>query len=192
MAEQASATVPVFVEPTPNPNSLKFVLDRYVVKSGPYEFASVDEASASPVAVEIFGITGVEGVFIGRNFVTVRKLDNATWDGIEARAIELIQKAVASGDSLVDESAGAEPTAADSGATGSELTIRTILDEEIRPAVASDGGDVRFMSFDAGILKLKLVGACSGCPSSSMTLRMGIERRLREDVPELLEVVSVD
>lgn len=192
MAEQASATVPVFVEPTPNPNSLKFVLDRYVVQSGPYEFASVGEASASPLAVEIFGITGVEGVFVGRNFVTVRKLDNATWDAIEARAIELIQKAIASGDPLVDESSESGSEAEGSNATGPEKTIRTILDEEIRPAVASDGGDVRFMSYEGGILKLKLVGACSGCPSSSMTLRMGIERRIREDVPELVEVVSVD
>ncbi len=192
MAEQAPATVPVFVEPTPNPNSLKFVLDRYIIQSGPYEFGRVEEASASPLAIEIFAISGVEGVFMGRNFVTVRKQDGATWDAIEAPAIELIQNAVGSGTPVVDEAAGPAAEPSGEGATGSERIIRTILDEEIRPAVASDGGDVRFMSFEDGVLKLKLVGACSGCPSSLMTLRMGIERRIRDDVPELVEVVLID
>lgn len=183
-----SQRVAVFVEPTPNPNSLKFIAGREIVGDGAtYEFASAAEAHDSPLARRIFEIPGVEGVFIGRDFVSVRKGVAGTWDQIEPKAISVIEEEVSSGRPVVAPAKAASA----SGASGAEIKIRRILDEEIRPAVASDGGDVVFQSFDAGVLTLRLVGACSGCPSSTMTLKMGIERRLMEDVPELREVVSV-
>lgn len=187
MTEQTHSKIAVFVEPTPNPNSLKFVVGRQIVSRGPYEFAKASEAGKSKLAQMIFGIGGVEGVFVGSNFVTVRKDEGASWDDIEPRALTLIEDGVSSGDPVV-----MEPEAASGKATGTaqEMIIRQILDEEIRPAVASDGGDVQFESYDGGVLRLKLVGACSGCPSSLMTLKMGIERRLREDVPDLVEVIQ--
>jgi Fe-S cluster biogenesis protein NfuA len=180
--------VAVFVEPTPNPNSLKFVVGRRIVDRGSHEFATAEQAAASPLAAAIFKVPGVDGVFIGGDFVTVRKTTEATWDAIEPEATRLIEDEVSSGRPLV--AAEAEGESAERGA-GPEGVIRRILDEEIRPAVASDGGDVVFQDYKEGTLTLRLVGACSGCPSSILTLKMGIERRLREDVPELKEVVSV-
>lgn len=181
--------VAVFVEPTPNPNSLKFILGREILARGPYEFGSKDEAAKSPLATALFDVPGVEGVFLGSNFVTVRKRPEANWAQIEPRAIELIEEGAAPGRTVMEESAAEAEAHGDM--SDSEAVIRRILDFEIRPAVASDGGDVVFQSYDNGILTLKLVGSCSGCPSSLMTLKMGIERRLKEDVPELTEVVSV-
>lgn len=180
--------VAVFVEPTPNPNSLKFIVGRDIVSDGAtYEFASAGEAAGSPLARRLFEIAGVEGVFIGRDFVSVRKAAGAGWDAIEPKAIDAIEDEVSSGRPAVESAKAAAAT----GGSDAEMKIRRILDEEIRPAVASDGGDVVFQSFEDGRLTLRLVGACSGCPSSTMTLKMGIERRLMEDIPELREVVSV-
>jgi Fe-S cluster biogenesis protein NfuA len=184
----ATPRVAVFVEPTPNPNSLKFILGREIVAHGPYEFASEAEAKPSPLATSLFKIPGVEGVFLGANFVTIRKKPEAKWNEIEPRAIETIEEGAAPGALIMQEEG---PGEANGEMSDAEAVIRRILDFEIRPAVASDGGDVVFQNYDNGILTLKLVGSCSGCPSSLMTLKMGIERRLKEDVPGLTEVVSV-
>ncbi len=189
MTEQTNPTIAVFVEPTPNPNSLKFVVGRQIVSTGPYEFAKAADADKSKLAQALFAIGGVEGVFVGSNFVTVRKDEGASWEQIEPKALSLIEEGVSSGDPVVIEPESVSGGAA-KGASTQEVVIRQILDEEIRPAVASDGGDVQFESYVEGVLKLKLVGACSGCPSSLMTLKMGIERRLREDIPELVEVIQ--
>ena len=189
MAEEVSSKVAIFVEPTPNPNSLKFIAGRKIVDSGSYEFATPEEAENSFLARQLFKIDGVEGVFIGTDFVTVRKIGEAAWDEIEPKAIHIIEDAVSDRRPLVEEQAGSSGQPA--ATTGAEAKICTILDEEIRPAVAMDGGDVTFQSFEKGVLTLRLVGACSGCPSSLMTLKMGIERRLKEDIPELTEVVAL-
>lgn len=188
MSEEITQKVAVFVEPTPNPNSLKFIVGRKIAR-GQHEFAKPEDAKNSPLAQKLFEIEGVEGCFIGTDFVSVRKTAEAEWSRIEAQAIETIEEAVASGQPVVIEEA--DDAGTESDATGSEAIIRRILDEEIRPAVASDGGDVVFQEYVKGVLTLKLVGSCSGCPSSLMTLKMGIERRLREDVPELVEVISL-
>ncbi len=180
--------IAIFVEPTPNPNSLKFIVGREIVSKGSFEFANAAQAKESPLAASLFDVKGVEGVFIGRDFVTVRKTMDASWDDIESRAIEIIESAVSSGQPIVK---APTESAATTNGTDVESKIRRILDEEIRPAVASDGGDVMFQKYSDGVLTLRLVGSCSGCPSSTMTLKMGIERRLKEDVPDLREVVSL-
>lgn len=183
-----SERIAVFVEPTPNPNSLKFLVGRDISGGRSYEFATAEEAKQSSLATELFAVEAVEGVFISRDFVTVRKTEAGSWGQIEPKAIEIIEEAVSSGKPLVSEQA---ENAISEDASEAEQRIRQILDAEIRPAVASDGGDVVYQDYADGILTLRLVGACSGCPSSTMTLKMGIERRLKEDVPELREVVSV-
>jgi len=185
--ETMTPRVAVFVEPTPNPNSLKFIVGREITSQGSYEYAQPEEAKNSFLAARIFEIDGVDGVFIGRDFVTVRKKAEASWSEIESHAIDLIEEAVSGTRPVVAEKKAEDVEHGDDV----EGIIRRILDLEIRPAVASDGGDVVYQGYKDGILTLKLVGACSGCPSSLMTLRMGIERRLREDVPELKEVVSL-
>lgn len=188
MSDTQVSKVAVFVEPTPNPNSLKFVCGRRLVNDT-YEFSTAAEAAGSPMASRLFEIPGVEGVFVGRDFVTVRKTADASWDDIEDKAIDVVETIASSGVVVVGDNPADGGAAADAGEV--ETTIRRVLDDEIRPAVASDGGDVVFQKYEDGILTLRLVGACSGCPSSTMTLKMGIERRLREEVPELREVVSV-
>ncbi|MBI1784754.1 NifU family protein [Candidatus Sumerlaeota bacterium] len=187
MAGTATQKIAVFVEPTPNPNSLKFIVGRDIISKGSFEFANAADAANSMLASALFAIQGVEGVFIGKDFVTVRKTVSASWDEIEPKAIQTIEDAVSSGQPLV----GAAAAEASAGGSDVEAKIRRILDEEIRPAVASDGGDVMFQKYDNGVLTLRLVGSCSGCPSSTMTLKMGIERRLKEDVPDLREVISL-
>ena len=187
MSDSVASKIAVFVEPTPNPNSLKFMVGRDIISGGSHEFSNAEEASHSPLAARLFEVAGVDGVFYGSNFVTVRKTAEARWDDLEPKAIDIIEEIVSSGVALVPEKTEEGAT----NATGAEAIIRRILDEEVRPAVASDGGDVIFQTYESGVLTLKLVGACSGCPSSIMTLKMGIERRLKEDVPELREVVSL-
>ena len=187
--ETTTPKVAVFVEPTPNPNSLKFILGRPILDSGSYEFATAAEAEKSPLAKDIFAIAGVDGVFLGLNFVSIRKTAEAEWGNIEAPAIEILEEGCKPGRTIVHDDASAEVSK--EASTDAERIIQKIIDEEIRPAVAMDGGDIVFQTFEDGILTLKLVGACAGCPSSTMTLRMGIERRLKEDVPELKQVVSL-
>ncbi len=189
MAGGLSEKVAVWVEPTPNPNSLKFIVARELIPSGSYDFADREVAAQSPLARSLFDIPGVQGVFVGTDFITLRKDAATAWEAIEPRAVEVIQ-ALASAEGAIVGATGQVEHSATAG--DAESRIRRILDEEIRPAVSMDGGDVVFQSWEParGVLTLRLVGACSGCPSSIMTLRMGIERRLKEDIPELTEVVS--
>jgi Fe-S cluster biogenesis protein NfuA len=176
-------------ERTPNPNSVKWVLSRTLVEGGGSAHFEVDPgASVSPLAARLFEVEGVAGVFVARNFVTVTKRDGIEWP-------ELAQTLA---DALKDFAAGGAPAlgpgfdAEASRAVGEvEERIQRILDHEIRPYVAQDGGDVIFAGFRDGTVELYLQGSCSGCPSSLMTLKMGIESRLREAVPEVQEVVAI-
>ncbi len=192
MTDAISQKVAVFVEPTPNPNSLKFIIGRQILESGSYDFDTADAAAESALARPLFEIAGVAGVFLGANFVAIRKSPDAVWSDIEDRTVQVIEDIVSTGVPVVTAPAEAAPEQA-GDMSPAEATIRKILDTEVRPAVASDGGDVVFRNYDdaSGVLTLQLVGACSGCPSSTFTLKMGIERRLKEDVPELTEVVSM-
>lgn len=190
MSELETPKVAVFVEPTPNPNGLKFIVGREIISGAGHEFASSAEAVGSPLAEKLFELQGVEGVFIGANFVSVRKTTEAEWSAIEPDAITIIEEGAAPGRKIVADAPKQEAPTTEA-ADGPEAIIRKILDEEVRPAIAGDGGDVTFEKYVDGVLTLRLMGSCSGCPSSLMTLRMGIERRLREDVPELKEVISL-
>lgn len=192
MTDAISNKVAVFVEPTPNPNSLKFIIGKQILESGSYDFDSAEAAAESALAKPLFAIAGVAGVFLGSNFVAIRKNPDAAWSDIEDRTVQVIEDIVSTGVPVVKAQAETAPEQT-GDMSPAEITIRKILDEEVRPAVASDGGDVVFRSFDTGtgVLTLQLVGACSGCPSSTFTLKMGIERRLKEDVPELTEVISM-
>lgn len=183
----------LYTEITPNPATLKFVAGRPLLSGGePADFPDAASAADSPLARRLFGVAGIERVFIGSNFVTVTKAAEASWDTVIPAVEEGIRGHVESGAPAVRASA---PAAARPGPSPSgdeiERRIRRILDDEIRPAVAMDGGDIRFVSYRDGVVTLHLQGACHACPSATMTLRMGVENRLRASIPEVREVVQV-
>ncbi|HTL47282.1 MAG TPA: SUF system NifU family Fe-S cluster assembly protein [Verrucomicrobiae bacterium] len=179
----------ISVQVTPNPNSLQFLVSRELVDEGTYNFSTPDSAKHSKLAAELFG-QGVAGVLIGKNFITVTKKAEDEWPPLVPKVVDTFKAFLASGREIVEPSAAAETFGP---GAGSEIDqkIKQIIDDEIRPAVARDGGDIVFDSYDNGVVRLLLRGACSSCPSSIMTLKMGIENRLKQVIPEIREVISI-
>lgn len=180
----------ISLEFTPNPNTLKYVLNRELLERGAANFPNAAAAERSPLAKRLFKVSGVVGVMIGRDFVTVTKGAEGDWDTLNRGVNDVLVDHLTKGLPVVDESffEKSQSSASDSEV---ENKIREILDNEIRPAVAMDGGDITFEKYENGVVYLYLQGACSGCPSSTMTLKMGIENRLKQVIPEVVEVVSV-
>lgn len=181
----------VSLEFTPNPNTLKFVINRKLLDSGAVTFNDPKTAESCPLASDLLGMEGVVGLMFGRNFLTLTKTDDAEWDKVYHPALEKIKTQLNSSNPLFIGELVSAPEKHQSAVGEIELKIKKILDEEIRPAVAMDGGDITFEKFDQGVVYLLLQGSCSGCPSSTMTLKMGIEARLKEVIPEVTEVVSI-
>lgn len=183
----------VSLEFTPNPNTLKYSVNRELLgQQAALNFIQKEDAlKRSPLAGKLFDIPGISGVMIGRDFVTVTKTDEGDWDVVHKGSSQAIEKHLAADLPVVDEAELAAYRAHKGGDTVVEKKIRDILDQEIRPAVAMDGGDITFDRYESGVVYLHLQGSCSGCPSSTMTLKMGIENRLREAIPEIQEVVSI-
>ncbi|MBS2029974.1 MAG: NifU family protein [Deltaproteobacteria bacterium] len=187
-------SVNIQLEWTPNPNTLKYVVDVRLIPSGAVNFTSKEStADRSPLAAKLFDVPGVVGIMVGTNFVTVTKGDQGEWDELNDGVMATIETHVGAGlPVLTGEALATQATPAATGAAGEiEQKIRQILDDEIRPAVANDGGDITLERYESGIAYLHLQGSCAGCPSSTMTLKMGIESRLREVIPEVTEVVAV-
>ena len=172
---------------TPNPNSLKFLPEKKVSNSGPYEILKKDGIKNDLVR-NILSINGVESIFLGEDFISVNKNDTIDWEDIKHIVISLINDFYSSGKQFViDESLEEEHSNLDE----IEKKIVKILDQKIRPAVAKDGGDIKFKEFKDGIVKVQLQGSCSGCPSSTMTLKQGVQNLLCHYLPEVKEVVAV-
>ena len=177
----------VQTEVTPNPNSLKFLPEKKVSNSGPYEILKKDGIKNDLVR-NILSINGVESIFLGEDFISVNKNDTIDWEDIKHIVISLINDFYSSGKQFViDESLEEEHSNLDE----IEKKIVKILDQKIRPAVAKDGGDIKFKEFKDGIVKVQLQGSCSGCPSSTMTLKQGVQNLLCHYLPEVKEVVAV-
>jgi Fe-S cluster biogenesis protein NfuA len=180
-------------EQTPNPEVLKFLPGREVMGEGSREFRDVDEATASPLAQALFELEGVRRVFFGPDFLTVTKAAQLDWSGLKAPVLAAIMDHYTSGAPLLADGDGAiaHDEEAYEGETAQIVAeIKDLLDTRIRPAVAQDGGDILFNRFDAatGTVFLHMKGACSGCPSSSATLRAGVENMLKHYVPEVSRV----
>ena len=179
-------------EPTPNPNVLKFLPGRDVAPEGVLEYRSIDDATASPLAEALFELEGVEGVFFGADYVSVtRAAEGLDWSQMKAPILAVIMDHFVSGASLTR---GVEAVV-DDGVEDSEIVaeIKQLLDSRVRPAVAQDGGDILFDAFDeeTGVLSLRMRGACSGCPSSALTLKSGVEQMMKHYVPEVTRVEQV-
>lgn len=186
-------TVNIQLEWTPNPNTLKYVVDTALLPRGAMNFQARDVAEEkSPLATRLFDIKGVTAVMLGTNFVTVTKGDEGEWDELNDGVMMALDKHLSDGAEVVKADVlNSFMTAVASGGGELETRIREILDAEIRPAVAMDGGDITLDRVENGTVYVHMQGSCSGCPSSTATLRMGIETRLREAFPELVEVVAV-
>ncbi|MCU0702082.1 MAG: NifU family protein [Myxococcaceae bacterium] len=186
-------SVNIQLEWTPNPSTLKYVVDTQLLPRGAMNFTTRDVAvERSPLASRLFDIKGVTGVMLGTNFVTVTKGDEGEWDELNDGVMNALDQHLSANETVVKPEVLEQMAAkAVTGGTEMEQRIREILDAEIRPAVAQDGGDITLDRIENGTVYLHMQGSCSGCPSSTATLRMGIETRLREACPEIVEVVAV-
>jgi Fe-S cluster biogenesis protein NfuA len=179
-------------ESTPNPATLKFLPGQTVLDMGTADFPSATAADKSPLAKRIFAVGDVAGVFFGNDFVTVTKVDSAEWDHIKPAILGAIMEHYQSGAAVIEGEQAASGHAEHTGEDGDIVAqIKELLDTRVRPAVAQDGGDITFHGFDRGVVYLHMQGACAGCPSSTLTLKMGIENLLRHYIPEVLEVRPV-
>ena len=177
----------VQTEVTPNPNSLKFLPGKKVSNSGPYEITNKDETQNELVR-NLLSINGVEGIFLGEDFISINKNEIIKWDEIKHIVISFINDFYSEGKEFVIDESLEEPN---SNLGDLEQKIVKILDEKIRPAVARDGGDIKFKEYKDGVVKVQLQGSCSGCPSSTMTLKQGVQNLLCHYLPEVKEVVAI-
>ena len=188
-------------EETPNPATLKFIPDGHVIlKNGTAEFKNQKQAETkSPLALQLFAITGVEAVFFGHDFITITKSGNAVWKYLTSEVQAVIMDFFLTGKNPMfenQENANAKEVSETSNEGDSEIVkqIKELIEIKVRPAVAMDGGDIIFHSFENGVVYLMLKGSCSGCPSSTVTLKNGIENMLKHYIPEVeaVEQVSED
>jgi Fe-S cluster biogenesis protein NfuA len=177
----------VQTEITPNPNSLKFLPGKAVSRCGSFEITKKDETNNELIR-NLLSINGVEGIFLGKDFISINKYDDTPWEEVKHIIISLINDFYSTGKECVIENSLNQTT---EDLNDLEKKIIKILDEKIRPAVARDGGDIKFKEFKDGIVKVQLQGSCSGCPSSTMTLKQGVQNLLCHYLPEVKEVVAI-
>ena len=177
----------VQTETTPNPNSLKFLPGKTVSNGGSFEITKKDDVKNDLIR-NLMSVNGVEGIFLSREFISINKYDDTSWDEIKHIVISLINDFYSSGkDYVIDKN----PFEINENLGELEKKIIKILDQKIRPAVAKDGGDIKFKEFKNGIVTVQLQGSCSGCPSSTITLKQGVQNLLCHYLPEVKEVVAV-
>ena len=177
-------------EQTPNPQTLKFLPGKIVMDEGTAFYQNVDDASNSPFAKRLFEVEGVEGVFFGSDFITITKNQSIEWQVMKPLILGSVMDHYNSGELTITKEQNSENSSLKKEDTDSDIVkqIKELLDTRVRPAVAMDGGDIIYDSFKDGIVYLHMQGACSGCPSSTATLKMGIENMLRHYIPEVQEV----
>ena len=177
----------VQIESTPNPNSLKFLPGKIVSNHGSFEVTKKEESN-NELVKSLLSIKGVEGIFLGKDFISINKLDSISWEEIKHIVISLINDFYLDGKEFVIDKNLEENT---ENLEDIEKKIIKILEEKIRPAVAKDGGDIKFKEFKNGLVKVQLQGSCSGCPSSTMTLKQGVQNLLCHYIPEVKAVEAI-
>jgi len=179
-------------EATPNPDTLKFYGEQVLMPTGTANFADVSLAGTSPLAQALFALADVRGVFIGYDFVSVTKTTESDWTALQPSVLEVLMTFFASGAPVISEDFKPALEVDEDEADAEIINqIQTLLEEKVRPAVAGDGGDIVYRGFKDGVVYLEMQGACSGCPSSTITLKHGIENLLRYYVPEVVDVRPV-
>lgn len=187
-------TLTIRTERTPNPNSLKYNVGRLLIAGGSANFPQPETAKdRSPLAERLFAVKGVAGVFIGSDFFTVTRTDDMDWNDLNAGIAPALEEFFDSGEqALTGKQAAAAPMVGQEGVDPELVAkIEDLLAEKIRPAVAQDGGDITYRGFDNGVVYLEMHGACSGCPSSTLTLKQGVESMLKHYLPAVTEVRAI-
>ena len=174
-------------EITPNPNSLKFLPGKIVSSQGSFEVTKKEETNNELIR-NLLSVNGIEGIFLGKDFISINKSDNVSWEDIKHIVISLINDFYSNGKECIIEKNLIED---DENLKEVEKKIVQILDQKIRPAVAKDGGDIKFKEFKNGVVKVQLQGSCSGCPSSTLTLKQGVQNLLCHYIPEVKQVESI-
>lgn len=194
--ENTTTNIPVMIytESTPNPNTLKFVTNKALLMNDTVEFQSAEETNEAPLAKALFGFDAVTNVFITNNFVTITKTEDALWAEVMIPIKDFLKKYIDEGGIILNENF-VKPTKTATNEVSDndsdvEIRIKGALDKYVKPAVEMDGGNISFVKFEDGKLTLQLQGSCSGCPSSTVTLKQGIENLLKRFVPEVQEVVA--
>ena len=177
----------VQIESTPNPNSIKFLPGKIVSNNGSFEINDKNESNNELIR-NLLSVNGVEGIFLGKDFISVNKVNDIPWDEIKHIIISLINDFYSQGNEFVIDKSLDENNV---NLKEIEKRIVKILDQKIRPAVAKDGGDIKFKDFNDGIVRVQLQGSCSGCPSSTMTLKQGVQNLLCHYIPEVKEVIAI-
>ena len=179
-------------EDTPNPETLKFIPGNIILKTGTADFSSKDVASDSPLASKLFEIDGVSRVFLATDFISVTKDPQLDWNNLKPSILTGIMEHYSTGLPAINETEDKNSVSNNSEDSETIKQIKDLLETRVRPAVAMDGGDITFCSFESGVVTLQMKGACAGCPSSTATLKMGIENMLRHYIPEVTEVRAAE
>jgi NFU1 iron-sulfur cluster scaffold homolog, mitochondrial len=195
MIKTGSPIISIYTEMTPNPETMKFVANKLLYPGKSIDFPDLESAKPSPLAVELFGFPFVKAVFIASNFVTLTKNPETDWSDVTATIRQFIKEYLEDGKAVINEEevitikkeSSNEVTADDDDVV---KRIKELLENYVKPAVEMDGGAIQFKSYDAGTVNLMLQGSCSGCPSSMITLKAGIEGMMKRMIPEVQEVVA--
>ena len=179
-------------EDTPNPETLKFIPGLVVLDTGTEEFVDAKSSESSPLVKRIFNIDGISRVFLGSDFISVTKNVDLEWNILKPSILAAIMEHYSSGLPVLDAGSSSKIKENNDEDTETVKQIKELLEERVRPAVAMDGGDITFCSFEDGVVTLQMKGACAGCPSSTATLKMGIENMLRHYIPEVTEVKAAE
>ena len=179
-------------EDTPNPETLKFITGNIILKTGTADFSNETATKDSPLAARLFQIEGVSRVFIGSDFISVTKEVNLDWNNLKPSILTGIMEHFSSGLPAVNKNEDENVNSSNIEDSETIKQIKDLLETRVRPAVAMDGGDITFCSFESGVVTLQMKGACAGCPSSTATLKMGIENMLRHYIPEVTEVRAAE
>ncbi len=179
-------------EDTPNPETLKFIPGKTILKKGTADFSNKDVAMDSPLASRLFEISGVSRVFLATDFISVTKDPQLDWNNLKPSILTGIMEHYSTGLPAINETEDKNSVSNNSEDSETIKQIKDLLETRVRPAVAMDGGDITFCSFESGVVTLQMKGACAGCPSSTATLKMGIENMLRHYIPEVTEVRAAE
>ena len=179
-------------ELTPNPKTVKFIPGKEVSPIKSINFSSIDDAASSPLAKRLFLIDGVDSIFLGSDFISITKSENIDWQELKPLILSQVMQHYMSGESIIEEVKEDLPIELSEEDKEIATQIEDLLETRVRPSVASHGGDIVFHNYSEGIVELEMRGACSGCPSSMATLKMGVENMLKHYIPEIMEVREVE
>ena len=187
--------ISIYTEMTPNPETMKFVANKLLYPGKSIDFPDIDSAGPSPMAVELFGFPFVKAVFIASNFVTITRTPDADWEDVKPTIRQFLKEYLEEGKAVINEDQVVETEKKDNNIVLSEdgdvvKRIKELLENYVKPAVEMDGGAIQFKKFEDGVVTLMLQGSCSGCPSSMITLKAGIEQMMKRMIPEVEEVVA--